>query len=55
MDTAKTEKSKYDMLREMQTIAEDIERHKGEVEKLLAIIDELEMKYYGLAEEIKKD
>lgn len=55
METAKTEKSKYDMLREMQIISEDIERHKGEVEKILAVIDELEMKYYELAEKIKKD
>lgn len=55
MEVGKTEKSKYDMLREMQIIAEDIEKHKGEVEKILAVIDELEMKYYNLAEEIKKN
>ena len=55
MEAQKTEKSKYDLLREMQNIAEDIEKYKGEVEKLLAIIDELEMNYYNLAEQIKKD
>jgi hypothetical protein len=55
METTKTEKSKYDLLREMQNIAEDIEKYKGEVEKLLTIIDELEIKYYNLAEQIKKD
>jgi peptidoglycan hydrolase CwlO-like protein len=55
METANTEKSKYDLLREMQNIAEDIERYKGEVEKLLTVIDELELKYYSLAEQIKKD
>ena len=55
METANTEKSKYDLLREMQNIAEDIERYKGEVEKLLTVIDGLELKYYSLAEQIKKD
>jgi len=55
METTKTEKSKYDLLREMQNISEDIERYKGEVEKLLTIIDELEIKYYNIAEQIKKD
>ncbi len=55
METANTEKSKYDLLREMQNIAEDIERCKGEVEKLLTVIDGLELKYYSLAEQIKKD
>lgn len=48
-------KSKYDLLKEMQIIAEDIEKYKVEVEKLLSIIDGLELKYYQLAEEIKKD
>lgn len=43
------------MLREMQLISEDIERYKSEVERLLTIIDDLEMKYYNLAEQIKKD
>lgn len=49
------EKSKYDILREMQVISEDMEKHKGEVEKILAVIDQLELKYYELAEKIKKD
>lgn len=49
------EKSKYDILREMQVISEDIEKYKEEVEKILIVIDQLEMKYYDLAEKIKKD
>lgn len=55
MEAQKTEKSKYELLREMQNIAEDIEKYKGEVEKLLTLIDELEMSYYNLVEQIKKD
>lgn len=39
----------------MQIISEDIEKYKLEVEKLLALIDNLEIKYFDLAEEIKKD
>ena len=48
-------KSKYDLLKEMQIIAEDIEKYKLEVEKLLNVIDQLEIKYYEIAEEIKKN
>lgn len=55
MNQQQNEKSKYDMLREMQIIAEEIERNKIEVEKLLSLIDELEIKYFELAEKIKKD
>lgn len=55
METSKTEKSKYDLLREMQNVVEDIEKYKREIDKLLTIIDELELKCYDLAEQIKKD
>ena len=49
------EKSKSDLLKEMQIIAEDIERYKFEVEKLLQIIDSLEIKYYEIASQIKQN
>lgn len=55
MESQKQIKSKYDLLKEMQIISEDIEKYKLEVEKLLIIIDNLEIKYFELAEEIKKD
>ena len=48
-------KSKSDLLKEMQLIAEDIERYKFEVEKLLEIIDSLEAKYYEVALQIKQN
>lgn len=51
----KQEKSKSDLLKEMQLIAEDIERYKIEVEKLLQIIDSLEIKYYEIASQIKQN
>lgn len=51
----KKEKSKYELLKEMQIIAEDIENYKKEVEKLLLIIDNLEIKYYQIADQIKNN
>lgn len=39
----------------MQIIAEEIEQNKIEVEKILTIIDDLEIKYFELAEKIKRD
>jgi hypothetical protein len=49
------EKSKADLLKEMQLVAEDIERYKFEVEKLLQIIDSLEIQYYEIASKIKQN
>lgn len=49
------EKSKSDLLKEMQIVVEDIERYKFEVEKLLQIIDSLEIKYYEIANQIKQN
>lgn len=49
-----TVKSKTELIREMQNIAEDVEKRKQEVELLLQIIEDLESKYFLIAEEIKK-
>jgi hypothetical protein len=49
------QKSKSDLLKELQIIAEDIEKYKEEVEKLLTIIDSLENKYYSIADQIKQN
>jgi len=49
------EKSKYDLLRDLQVISEDIEKYRIEVETLLSIIDSLEIKYYEIVEQIKKN
>jgi hypothetical protein len=49
------EKSKSELLVELQMIAEDIEKYKFEVEKLLQIIDSLEIKYYEIVDKIKKN
>lgn len=48
-------KSKSDLLQELQIIAEDIEKYKEEVEKLLVLIDSLEVKYYKIVDEIKQN
>lgn len=49
------EKSKNELLKDLQIIAEDIEKYKEEVEKLLVIIDSLEIKYYEIVDKIKKN
>jgi hypothetical protein len=49
------EKSKNELLKDLQIIAEDIEKYKEEVEKLLIIIDSLEIKYYETIDKIKKN
>ena len=49
------EKSKNELLKDLQFIAEDIEKYKEEVEKLLIIIDSLEIKYYQIVDQIKKN
>jgi hypothetical protein len=49
------EKSKNELLKDLQIIAEDIEKYKEEVEKLLIIIDSLEIKYYEIVDQIKKN
>jgi hypothetical protein len=49
------EKSKNELLKDLQIIAEDIEKYKEEVEKLLIIIDSLEIKYYETIDQIKKN
>jgi len=46
-------KSNTQLLKEMQDIAEEIAKRKEEVEVILNVIDELEIKYYKIAEEIK--
>lgn len=48
-------KTKNEILREMQIIADDILKKKEEVEIQLKIIEELELKYFLLAEDIKKN
>lgn len=49
------EKTKSELLLELQLISEDIEKYKIEVEKLLTIIDSLEIKYYEIVDKIKKN
>lgn len=51
----KEQKSKSELLVELQLIAEDIEKYKFEVEKLLQIIDSLEIKYYEIVDKIKQN
>ena len=48
-------KTKNEILREMQIIADDVLKKKEEVELQLKLIEELELKYFLLAEEIKKN
>ena len=47
-------KTNTQLLKEMQDVADDLTRKKTEVELLLNVIDELEIRYYKLAETIKK-
>lgn len=51
----KKEKTKAELLKELQIIAEDIERYKNEIEKLLSVIDSLEIQYYKIADQIKQN
>ena len=51
----KKQKTKSELLKELQIIAEDIENYKNEVEKLLSLIDSLEVKYYQIADQIKQN
>lgn len=39
----------------MQDIADEITKRKSEVEVILNVIDELEVRYYNIAEAIKKN
>lgn len=48
-------KTKNDLIKEMQNIAEEVEKKKEEVELILKVIEELEIKYFAIAEEIKKN
>ena len=48
-------KTNTQLLKEMQDIADEIGRKKNEVEVLLNVIDELEIKYYKNSEAIKKN
>lgn len=50
-----TTKTNTQLLKEMQDIAVEIEKKKAEVEVILNVIDELEIRYYQLAETIKKN
>jgi len=49
----KMSKTKSDLIKDMQNIAEEIERKKEEVELLLTIIENLEKQYFDIAEEVK--
>jgi len=49
----KAVKTKSDLLKEMQMIAEEIEKRKEEVELLLKVIEGLEANYFAIAEKIK--
>jgi uncharacterized protein YoxC len=48
-------KTKNDLIKEMQFIAEDINKKKEEIEVILKVLEELEKKYFELAEEIKNN
>lgn len=48
-------KNKSELLKEMQSIAEEVEKRKQEVEILLRIIDGLEKEYFIIAEQIQKN
>lgn len=49
------QKTNTQLLKEMQNVADEINRKKDEVEVILNVIDSLEIKYYNLAESIKKN
>lgn len=49
------EKSKSDLIKEMQNISEEVSKHKIEIETLLVVIETLEKKYFEIAEIINKN
>ncbi len=48
-------KTKSELLKEMQLIAEEVQKTKDEIETLLQLIEKLELDYFKLAEEISKN
>lgn len=48
-------KTNTQLLKEMQDIADEITKKKSDVEVILNVIDELEIRYYKIAETIKKN
>lgn len=48
-------KSKSDLIKEMQIIAEEIQNKKEEVEVILKVIEELQNQYFDIAEQIKNN
>lgn len=48
-------KSKSDLIKEMQIIAEEIQNKKEEVEIILKVIEELQKQYFDIAEKIKNN
>lgn len=50
-----TKKTNTELLKEAQNIAEEMDKKKSEVELLLKIIDDLEIKYYNVVDEVKKN
>lgn len=47
-------KTKNELLKEMQLIADEVIKHKAEVEELLKVITKLEFDYFVLGEQIKQ-
>lgn len=50
-----TKKTNTELLKEIQNVADELNSKKQEVESILDIIDNLEIKYYKLVEEVKKN
>lgn len=48
-------KTNTQLLKEMQDIADDLQKRKDEVEAILKVIDDLEIRYYQIGETIKKN
>jgi len=48
-------KTNTQVLKEIQDLVDDINKSKSEVESLLTIIDNLELRYYKLIEEAKEN
>ena len=48
-----TKKTNTELLKDAQNIADDLNKKKEEVELLLKIIDDLELQYYNVVDEIK--
>ena len=48
-------RSKNELIKDMQNIAEEIERKKDEVELIIKVIEKLELQYFNIAEEVKKN